>query len=161
MEAAKPYRRVASRKLSRLFVGSLGAGARPPINLDGDGGPEPEALFASLWAAIKGVLPGASVCCPALRGAQAYSLVRDCREAVIPPAFRELGEGVADETHEALHHGQYGHVMLRVNQPCGPDSKNRMPSGPDGQDWGTWALTEQPPAVPIAKRLEHQTQSMI
>jgi hypothetical protein len=98
MEAAKPYRRVASRKLSRLFVGSLSAGARPPINLDGNGGPEPEALLTSLRAAIKGLLPGTGVCCPPLIGDQAYSLVLDCREAAIPPASRELGEDVADVT---------------------------------------------------------------
>jgi hypothetical protein len=60
MEAAEHDRRVASLILSRPFVGSLGASTRPPINLDGNGGPEPEALFASLRAAIKGLLPG---CC--------------------------------------------------------------------------------------------------
>jgi hypothetical protein len=133
-EAAERDRHVSGLILSRLLVGSPRAGTSPAINLDGNGGPKPETLLASLRAAIKRLLPGASVCCPTFIRDQAYSLVRDCREAVIPPAFRELGEGVADVTHEALHHGQYGHVMLRVNQPCGPDSKNRMRSGPDGQD---------------------------
>jgi hypothetical protein len=123
-EAAEGYRRVGGLILSRLLVGSFGAGTRPPINLDGNGGPEPEALLASSRAAIKGLLPGASVCCPALIGDQAYSLVLDCREAVIPPTFRELGEGVADVTDQALHYGQYGCLKIQVNQPCGPDSKN-------------------------------------
>jgi hypothetical protein len=36
-EAAEGYRRVGGLILSRLFVGSLGAGARPPINLDCNG----------------------------------------------------------------------------------------------------------------------------
>ena len=130
MEAAKPYRRVGSLILSRLFVGSLGAGTCPPINLDGNGGPEPEALLASLRAAIKGLLPGASVCCPTLIGDQAYSLVLDCCEAVLTPT---LGKGVADVTDQALHHGQYGQVKLRVNQMCGPVFKTeclpgRLPS---------------------------------
>jgi hypothetical protein len=81
-----------------LFVGSLSAGPRPPINLNGNSGPEPKALFASLRAAIKSLLPGTGVCCPALIGDQAYSLVLDGCEAIIPPTFRELGEGVADVT---------------------------------------------------------------
>jgi hypothetical protein len=59
-EAVERYRRVGGLILSRLFVGSLGAGARPPINLNGNGGPEPEALLTSFRAAMKGLLPG---CC--------------------------------------------------------------------------------------------------
>jgi hypothetical protein len=59
-EAAERARRDGNRSLSRPFVGSLGAGTGPPINLDGNGGPEPKALFASFRAAIKGLLPG---CC--------------------------------------------------------------------------------------------------
>ena len=117
-EAAEGYHRVGGLILSRLFVGSLGAGTGPPINLDGNGGPEPQALFASSRAAIKGLLPGASVCCPTFIGDQAYSLVLDCREAIIPPTFRELGEGVADVTDQALHHGQYGCLKMQVNQMC-------------------------------------------
>jgi hypothetical protein len=119
MEAAERDHRVGGLILSRPFVGSLGAGTRPPINLDCNGGPEPKALFASLRAAIKGLLPGTDICCPALIGDQAYSLVLDCREAVIPPTFRDLGEGVADVTDQALHHGQYGCLKMQVNQPCG------------------------------------------
>jgi hypothetical protein len=36
-EAAERDHRVGGLILSRLFVGSLGAGTRPPINLDGNG----------------------------------------------------------------------------------------------------------------------------
>jgi hypothetical protein len=114
-EAAEPDRCVSSLILSRLFVGSLGAGTRPPINLDGNGGPEPEALVASLRAAIRGLLPGMGVGCYTLIGDQAYSLVLHCCEVVIPPTFRVLGEGIVDVTDQALHYGQYGCLKMQVN----------------------------------------------
>jgi hypothetical protein len=66
-----------------------------------------------LRATIKGLLPGTGVGCPPLIGDQAYSFVLDGCEAVLTPT---LGKGIADVTDKALHHGQYGHVMLRVNQ---------------------------------------------
>jgi hypothetical protein len=97
------------------FHGPFGAGTCPPINLDGNGGPEPKALLESLRAAIKGLLPGTDVGCPAFIRDQASSLVLDCREAVIPPTSRELGEGVADVPDQALHHRQYGCLKMQVN----------------------------------------------
>jgi hypothetical protein len=114
-ETAEGHCRVSGLILSRLFVGSLGAGARPPINLDGNGGPEPKALFASVRAAINGLLPGTGVGCPAFIRDQAHRLVLDCREAVIPPTSRELGKGIADVTGQALHYGQYGCLKMYVN----------------------------------------------
>jgi hypothetical protein len=36
----------------------------------------------------------------------------------LTPTLGKAGKGVAGITDQALHHCQYGHVMLRVNQRC-------------------------------------------